>query len=214
VGVLLRRELLCIFQHAYRWAALAGEHRRRLWPCILDELRMAADMVVMAFVDTRRPVDCRVLATDSSGAGGGDLGGFGVCERTWSSEQVWHCVSRAEKWRYAAEATIAARAHALGLEDTRTSLYKKPHRQTHAGGSDFDLVPLDWIEPFDDWKILFRGRWNREENIIRTEGRGLVLAVRHRLREGAGAGHRMLLLCDNLGLVLGIGKRVAVQRIT
>ncbi|CAK0901668.1 unnamed protein product, partial [Prorocentrum cordatum] len=58
----------------------------------------------------------------------------------------------------------------------------------------------------EDWKVCFYGRFNRAADIVILEGEALVMGVRHFVRNTANHGRRLLLLCDNMGLVLASGK--------
>ena len=53
-------------------------------------------------------------------------------------------------------------------------------------------------------EVLIRGRFSRKEDIIRGEGRALVLAVRHALRARRNLGAVILILRDNLSLTLAV----------
>lgn len=55
------------------------------------------------------------------------------------------------------------------------------------------------------WSLRVRGRFGRREDVMRLEGRALVIGVRHIVRNGAALGHGTV-LCDNLGLTLALGK--------
>lgn len=55
-----------------------------------------------------------------------------------------------------------------------------------------------------DWKACVCGRWKDSENILRLEGRALILGLRHRLRSQCAAGRRQVFLSDNLSLVLAL----------
>eukprot|EP00959_Pyramimonas_sp_CCMP1952_P030721 643793-Pyramimonas_sp.AAC.1 len=41
---------------------------------------------------------------------------------------------------------------------------------------------------------------------MRTEGRAVILAVRHHLRRVSAQCHRLAVMCDNLSVVLALGK--------
>ena len=56
------------------------------------------------------------------------------------------------------------------------------------------------------WHIIIQGKWLYKEIIMRTEGRALVLAVRHELRSIKNFGKNYLCLVDNLGLALSASK--------
>ena len=135
-----------------------------------------------------------------------------------------------ERWRFDAEDCIQARkatvlaerdelhdAVFMGLNPAKAAekfrstvatsrrLRRRPPGSTTAI-SDFAFVPRSFIGEFNDWQTVLKGRWSGREGIIRTEGRAAVMALRHALRSLAGHGKRQLLLCDNLGLVLSLGK--------
>jgi hypothetical protein len=112
---MLRRELLAIVVHSYRFCTKARGRVWRMWPAVLTELRQAAHLICFAFVDTQRPTDPRVLATDASGASETAHGGFGVVEQLWEPSRAEHIMSMAEKWRYSVAGAVTARAQALGL---------------------------------------------------------------------------------------------------
>ncbi len=74
---------------------------------------------------------------------------------------------------------------------------------SEAGQQLLDEVPSDWLN--DGWKVAFAGKWSGPEDIIRMEGRGVVMSCRHILRSTRALSKHHLLLSDNLGLVLAIG---------
>ena len=59
---------------------------------------------------------------------------------------------------------------------------------------------------FGSWCPVVSGRWTRAVKILRGEGRAAVIGVKHCLRASANHGTRLVLLCDNLSLVLGLTK--------
>ncbi|CAK0791906.1 unnamed protein product, partial [Prorocentrum cordatum] len=114
-AAILRRELLSVFAQTYRYIALAGSRRWRLWPCVEAELRRAAALVCFALVDAKRPYSTVVTASDASGASRHDFGGYGAMETDWDLESVRAAAGQAEKWRWCVSDAIAARAQTLGL---------------------------------------------------------------------------------------------------
>ena len=105
--------------------------------------------------------------------------------------------ARAEQWRYQVESAVRARASALAAGDGR--YLDDPHR-------NFEEVDKRMTHPFSSWSIAVRGRWALPEDIFRTEGRAAVLAMRHALRRSDQYGKHTLVLVDNLGLALALGK--------
>ncbi|CAK0800977.1 unnamed protein product [Prorocentrum cordatum] len=91
--------------------------RRRLWPEVGTECRVAAALIASAYLGTKLEVDPVVLATDAS-TGSGDLegtgfGGYAVTEKTWIQHDVWAAAPCKERWRYKFEGAIEARRRAL-----------------------------------------------------------------------------------------------------
>ena len=64
----------------------------------------------------------------------------------------------------------------------------------------------------DNWRLCIRGQWNRSENILMSEARALLMAVRHRLRNVSSFGQKHVFLVDNLPLALASGKGRANSR--
>ncbi|CAK0905955.1 unnamed protein product [Prorocentrum cordatum] len=162
----LRRELLSVFSSVYAWAEKAGDKRWRLWPSAERELRQAAALVAFAFADSKRPFHAAVVATDSSGAGLDDAGGYGVVTQEWPVEKVRRCCGHAEKWRYGVQGLVAARAAALGSPADPSS--PRPTAQSGERTTD-ESMTRDDIGAFENWKLVCRGRWARAEGVLRTE---------------------------------------------
>ncbi|CAK0886869.1 unnamed protein product, partial [Prorocentrum cordatum] len=177
---LLKRELLCILSSAFRFCEMAGEQRWRLWSCVTRELRIAAALLPFAAVDTKRPFDPWVMASDASGATEFDFGGFGVCERAWGSEAVRAVASRAEKWRYCVEDAICAREQSLGLAPQGPSKPRVSQVRARRGVTDFFHIDGEQIGDFDTWSTVLFGRFASSENIMRAEGRALAMGARHK----------------------------------
>ena len=118
---------------------------------------------------------------------------------------------RNERWLYLHEDATRARVHAL-----RDPLSIDPLSLAVLE----DCLPPEHCDCFDEidsailantkWRLLHRARWNKHNNILRTEGLALVWGgVRHKLRKASGFGKRHLFWTDNLPLALGIAKRRA-----
>ncbi|CAK0856032.1 unnamed protein product [Prorocentrum cordatum] len=83
-----------------------------------------------------------------------------------------------------------------------------PHRYVITGEEEqkFFEIGKSILGSQEDWKVCFYGRFNRAADIVILEGEALVMGVRHFVRNTANHGRRLLLLCDNMGLVLASGK--------
>ena len=200
-AVLLRREMLSIFYHVYRFVDKCGDRSWRVWGSVRHELRMAAHLIIFAYCDVRRPWSPRVYVSDSQGAGRDNFGGYAVMYRDLDSATVGAIGRISEKWRYDVEDAIQARSHALEL----AALSDRPPPPTYDGRT-FSEVESEVTHPFDSWVLAFQGRWAAAEDIMRTEGRASNLCVRHFLRKVQNHSKRCLILCDNLSLTLAFTK--------
>ena len=127
-----------------------------------------------------------------------------MVQRCAPLEQVRRAAARGEKWRYHVEDAIAARAHALKLESPQAEDGKRTVRK---GDTNFEQVPSTILgDTGSDWQLRVRGRFAKAEDILRLEGRALIVGVRHLLRNTQLRGHRLLFLNDNMALTLALGK--------
>ena len=146
------------------------------------------------------PWSAVVSATDSSEYG------YGVCERKLDVPLISRTARTCEQWRFAVEGAVKARANALKLDPNcdcppDTELYQ----EARVHERNFEEVHPYILRPAD-WHVVFKGEWQHQENILRTEGRALVSGVRHHLRCRRFAGCRHLYLVDNLALALACCK--------
>ncbi|CAK0861612.1 unnamed protein product, partial [Prorocentrum cordatum] len=137
-GALLRRELLAVFQLGHIFAREAGPPRWRAWSGVRRELLDAANLILFAFMDSRRPFSDRALATDAS-RGGSVAGAFGAAERTVTRSAARDVMAQAERWRYATEDMITARQHALQKTDV------SPIIPPVSSITDFSSVSFDFV---------------------------------------------------------------------
>ena len=126
-------------------------------------------------------------------------GGYGVTERVLPADMIWDAARRSERWRYSVDMAISARQFAFDQHDGIGADAPLPPRG-FAGLSEEMLFPMD------AWKEVLFGRWSRDENILRLEGRALLIGLRRRLRALRSRGSLMLFLCDNLSLTLALTK--------
>ncbi|CAK0867614.1 unnamed protein product, partial [Prorocentrum cordatum] len=219
-GALVRRELLSIFSATYRFASWAGGRRRRLWSAAEAELRIAAALVVFSYVDCRRQPDPVALATDACGATDADAGGFGVVSRAWGPLDVGRACSQAERWRYRVSEAVAARARALGLSERLhvadslplpVGADKSPSSCSQGSCSLAKSTPLARTRhPVSDFERAFGDMYSGTVSFEQTTSEHVGPLESWQLR----AKGRLLVLCDNLGLVLALGKgRAAAPRV-
>lgn len=58
----------------------------------------------------------------------------------------------------------------------------------------------------DDWRECFSIQMHYNEHIALLEGRGVIAALRHKLRSCQEFGHKHLHFCDNMGMTLLLAK--------
>ncbi|CAE7427144.1 DEK1, partial [Symbiodinium sp. CCMP2592] len=197
-AMMIRRETLSVFSEVYRYMR-CERPSSRMWAAARKEIRQASSLLPLMSTPFDLPWSTTVLATDSSEVG------YGVCAREVCSKLVTATARTSEKWRYAVEGAVKARASALGLDPGGShegSLHDECARVVQA---EFKEVCPSILDP-SKWHVLFRGAWTYSENILRTEGRAMLSGVRHLLRTRRCAGQRYLLLVDNLSLALACCK--------
>ena len=129
-------------------------------------------------------------------------------------EIVAALVRVAESWRYDVEDLIAARRDALtaanqyaaevlalgsdSVFDIQASVAEEQLDLSVTRVASFSRVPLSLTHDFYSWYVRVRGRWERVEDILRTEGRSLVIAYRHALRSIGHLRHHVICLSDSL----------------
>ncbi|CAK0877595.1 unnamed protein product [Prorocentrum cordatum] len=189
VAALLRRPLLSIFQQTYVFARVAGRRRLRLWSRVELELRQAAAPLVFAFTNSKEPGGTFVCASDASRGQAGSGGGCGVVGQTWATELVGHTAASAESWRCSVLGAIGARECAPGFDPVEGA--KVGRHWARAGPTSFEGVGRAAIRDFSDWGVLFHGEFQRDEDIAVLGAVGAAIGI---------------ILVDNLGLALAVGK--------
>lgn len=217
---LLRRESLSVFSSVYAFINKHRHHSALMWSTVHKELRQFRDILPLLYSDLTASWCPSITASDSSPYG------VGVCSRVLDPELVGSIGRTCERWRYHFEDAVAARKHA-GIEvpvarpcfhDVAVEPDREPspicdhELSSHsmfelAAGVDreFNEVP-DHVLLFDKWTTVHSKPWQKQENILRTEGRALVWSFKHQLRSQANLNQRILALVDNLPLALGAAK--------
>ena len=193
-------------------------------------------MLPLWFSDTQREWSSDLYATDAEGANAVDAGGYGVCRRFIGRDEAASIGRVAESWRYDVNEYISARERALADDQevrereailgvsavSRRGAFRTRPPTAPEGGLEevedavrspsFAQVPR-WVTKRDgehcgsgSWGIVLRGRYSRRCDILRGEGKALVLGVRHALRAQRSRGRHILMLTDNLSLALGVQK--------
>ncbi|CAK0904966.1 unnamed protein product [Prorocentrum cordatum] len=192
------------------------------------ELRIAAALVVFSYVDCRRQADPVALATDACGATDADAGGFGAAER-WRYRVSEAAAARAHALGLSERphvpdslpppsgadknqspcsqgSCILAKSTPLARPPHPVSDFERTFGDMYSGTVSFEQITSEHVGPLESWLLRVKGRFSRAENIIRLEGHGVVIGIRHHLRAASRRGRKLLALCDNLGLVLALGK--------
>jgi hypothetical protein len=203
-SALLRRAGLAVAQSCYSFARHVADRRGLVWPSVKRELKWMRDVLPLLFHNARASWSPTVHVSDASEQG------FGVCTKQIPSSDVKAAGRSAEIWRYRAEDTVNARAHALRPDilclDPQSFARVPDMGALHSdeGQALLDEIPASWLN--DGWTVSFKGKWKQAKDIMRLEGSAVVMSARHILRTRRNFDQHHLLLCDNLALVLALGK--------
>lgn len=158
------------------------------------ELSQACALLPLMVADMFAPWETSVMCFDASPIA------YAVCETRRSVGEVRALGRTAERWRSKSAEHMKGRQAALALPEPDAL-----RSDSDRGPASFEEVPRNVLDP-SDYVHLFTGRIRRDERITRSEARGLSWGVRHRLRDKASLGRRLLLLGDNMTLTLAVGK--------
>eukprot|EP00438_Fugacium_kawagutii_P025342 Skav236504 [mRNA] locus=scaffold78:316727:320924:+ [translate_table: standard] len=203
----LNRCGMCIFRHLYDFIQADGPPRL-LSRSEIEEVKIFIGLVPLLFGNIRLEWSNTVTATDASPYG------YGICERSMSTEEVRSMGRWQERWRFKHldPSEWRPRDRAEGrcpLTDVRTArpFYSPPSiDELYEVDGNFPEVPIEVAE-FSTWKTVLMGRWrDTSEHITLKEGRALVLAARRLTRNSSSRGKRHLVLVDNLALSMMVCK--------
>ncbi|CAE7297688.1 unnamed protein product [Symbiodinium sp. CCMP2456] len=202
-AMMVRRECLSVFSAVYKYIRFKGQSdpscrpqqaHGLLWRAAQQELVQASSILPLMCTSLDLPWSPVVTATDASEIG------YGVCQRHLGCDQVAQVGRSCERWRYAVEGAIKARSNALGAGGDHAD-DQAQYECARIRDSEFKEVGASVLDP-SAWHVVFSGRWQFHENILRTEGRAMLSGARHLLRSQRHAGRHHLLLVDNLALAL------------
>ncbi|CAK0870850.1 unnamed protein product [Prorocentrum cordatum] len=186
---LARRPALSVFDAVYSFCARHRNQQRRLPASVVRELRWAVALLPLISADLRAPWLGRLYCCDASEEG------RGVVERDFDSEKVAEVGRRQERWKYRQlEGGTPARPREVLEEGVGEKV----------GSERFEDVPIDMVR--GEWRVVSSGGWERSEGIATLEGRSLVHALRHALRDSRAVGRRILWLTDSMTATLSLGK--------
>ena len=203
--MLLRRELLSIFRNLYDFVQSSYTTRQRLFASAAREAKWASHLLGLCTVDLRRDWSSIVTASDAS------LSGIAVCRSEWDMGDVVRTGGQKEPWRYKYKTVVAPRDAALTerpdpfTDPCTVKPLNVPREDPFDLNEDFQEIPSDLLEP-SLWHEAFAVHMQYPEHITLLEGRGIVAAMRHKLRSCSEFGKKHLHLNDNMGAVLMCSK--------
>ena len=203
--MLVRRELLSLFRNLYDFAYKCEQTPTRLWRSACREARWVSVLLSLCSTNLRTPWCCNVTVSDAS------LSGIAVCKRDFLHSDVSMIGSQRESWRFkGSDPKPQPRAQTIEkrdvFSDVSTVLPEKlPARDIYEINEHFKEVSHSFFHE-DDWRLCFAAKMEHQEHITLLEGRGIIAALRHKLRDSSMFGQRHLHFNDNLAAVLIIDK--------
>ena len=203
--MLLRRELLSIFRNLYDFVQNCYSSRHKLYESAAREAKWASHLLGLCTVDMKKTWSTTVTASDAS------LSGIAVCRGEWDFSDVVEAGGQKEPWRYKYKSAPAPREAACVVKpdpfaDPSTvkpvSLIREDPFDLN---EEFKEIPRSLLDP-SDWHEAFAVYMQHPEHITLLEGRGIVAALRHKLRSTGEFGMKHLHLNDNMGAVLMCSK--------
>ena len=205
---MLRRELLSIFRASYDFIQASYNKRCKLWDSVAKEAKWASHLMKLCSVNLRRQWSSDITASDAS------LSGISVSRRALEPARQSLHGERNELWRYKVNTKVHPRPAALEsalapLDPFRDPQTVKPlevkTRDPFMLDPDFPEVDPEIMEQ-EAWHEVFSSQMLLPEHITLLEGRGIVAAIRHKLRACSEFGKRHLHFGDNLGMILACCK--------
>ena len=199
--MMVRRELLSLFRNLYDFAIKCEHVHCRLWRSACREARWVSVLLSLCSTDLRAPWCSSVTASDAS------LSGIAVCKRDSSIEDVSKMGSQREAWRFkGSDPKPAPRRQTVQKLDVLSDVATvKPSVSSgelvFSENQDFKEIPQSFLKD-EDWQLCVSAKMSIREHITLLEGRGIVAALRHKLRNSSMFGKRHLHLNDNLAAVL------------
>ena len=203
--MMVKRELLSLLRSLYDFALRCEHTPARLWRSACREARWVSVLLSLCSTNLRAPWCTSVTASDAS------LSGIAVCKRDFSNQDVFMMGSQRESWRFkGSDPKPPPRAQTVEkgdvFNDVSTVLPSKlPTRAVFDVNQDFKEIPQSFLHE-DDWQLCFAAKMEIREHITLLEGRGIVAALRYKLRNSSNFGMRHLHFNDNLVLITDKGR--------
>jgi hypothetical protein len=207
--MLIRRESLSIFCHVYEFIRKHRDSHVFIPKSVRHELEHIRNILPLLRSDMSRAWCPLVHASDASSFG------LGVCTRSASLSTVSRFGRFSERWLFLLEDKIQARRAALGgpqkFDDPEhdNCFYLSDNQLLDIDSDNlvdvdaFSDIPASFLKP-EHWSVAHMSRLRFSEFITRSEGRGLLVSIKHLLRSSQNFGTRALFLVDNMSLCLGV----------
>ena len=196
---LLRREILSVFASVYSFIRARYDVRSGLWPSVVCELTLFANLIPLVYQDLRAEWTDDVIATDAS------EWGLGAVIARCSPLDVARCGRLSERWRFRlSDARGGARKQAGVVSRSGDRIEGDVSRVERPAASSFEEVPDVILR--SRWRLVGRSRWKRQEHINVLEARALCYGVNRLARRAYYLGKRALLLCDSMVVTLASAK--------
>ena len=199
---LLRRELLSIFRALYDFVYSSYHHRQKLWASAAKEARWCSHLLRLCTIDIRRGWSGEVTCSDAS------LSGIAVCKRSLSADVQRKFGLVKENWRYKSSIPTKPRDSAFSALDPFSDPETvKPLNPVEKKPDPFELdVNFEEIQEdildSSEWHECFAVHMQYPEHITLLEMRGIVAALRHKLRSVSEFGRAHLHFSDNMAATL------------
>ena len=203
--MLVRRELLSLLWNLYDFAHQCRERPCRLWRSAAREAGWVSVLLLLCPTDLRVPWDLSVTCSDAS------LSGIAVCKREARAKEIQQIGRQREGWRFKAyEPSSCPRGQTV-----------EKGRAPDVFADPITVKPLGVLDRHDPFQLnqsfeeisqsfmcpgllhfCYAARMGFKEHITLLEARGIVGALRHKLRSSSSFGKRHLHVNDNLASVL------------
>ncbi|CAK0805153.1 unnamed protein product, partial [Prorocentrum cordatum] len=191
---LVRRESLSVFDTLFAFIRRFYYEEAPLWPSVINELTIWEGIAPLLWRNLKASWGPSLCAVDASPTG---LGAAAAAAVSDDPEVQWlsgvHDNGSGGLWDVDGGPPPAGSAAAVlgsGLGDSRDTVFRE--------------VPLKLLRR--DWKIVGRYKWNVEEPMPILEGRAILYALRHALRNVQNFGRRIAVLGGALVAACAVSK--------
>ena len=194
-GALLRRDLLSIPYHVFKFVEEFQGQVRPLWASVRAELLLMSNLICFMEAAVGRPAATTIFASDAQGAGDcspSDCGGFGIVAKEIPHELLL------QAWRGGFRPGLSV----ARLDGTMGAKWA-PHKVARPS-VPFTRLPAAVLG--GHWEVVAKGRWHSRDHITLGEGRAHVRILQALAAVGAAHGHRILALEDNTAVAASMAK--------